>query len=318
MVGVSVNRLALSLVEKMIRRREELRIDVERTEEGATVIDVGVKAQGGYLAGKFLTEVCMGGLGETNISSADYGDLTLPTISVFTDQPAISLLGSQFAGWRINVGKYFAMGSGPGRALAQKPKDLYAKINYRDESDVAVVVLEAGEKPPPEALELIAEECGVAPERLYVLVAPTSSIAGSVQISGRIVEMGLHKLTEVGFDPKRVISGYGVAPIAPVHPKFNRAMGRTNDMLLYGGFAYFTVEADDDSKLKELVERVPSSTSRDYGRPFADIFKAAGYDFYKIDASLFAPAVITVNNMRTGATFTAGRVNPEILRQSLG
>jgi methenyltetrahydromethanopterin cyclohydrolase len=316
-MGVSVNRLALPLVEEMVRRREELRIDVERMGEGATVIDAGVRAQGGYLAGEFLTEICMGGLGKTGIFSADYGGLTLPTISVFTDLPAISLLGSQFAGWRISVGKYFAMGSGPGRALAQKPRDLYAKINYRDESDVAVIVLEAGERPPPEALELIAEECGVGLERLYVLVAPTSSIAGSVQISGRIAEMGLHKLTDVGFDPKKVISAYGVAPIAPVHPESNRAMGRTNDMLLYGGVTYFTVETDDDMRLRELVDKVPSSTSRDYGRPFADVFKAAGYDFYKIDASLFAPAVITVNNVRTGSTFTAGKISPEILRQSI-
>jgi len=315
-MGVSVNRLVLPLVEEIIHRREELRIDVERT-ESATIIDAGVKVKGGYLAGKFLTEICMGGLGETHISNADYGGLILPTISVFTDQPAISLLGCQFAGWRIGVGKYFAMGSGPGRALALKPKDLYAKIGYRDESDIAVIVLEAGEKPPPEALKLIAKECGVAPKGLYVLVAPTSSITGSVQISGRIAEMGLHKLMDVGFDPKNVVSGYGGAPIAPVHPRFNRAMGRTNDMLLYGGVAYFTVEADDDSALKELVEKVPSSTSRDYGRPFADIFSAAGYDFYKIDASLFAPAAITVNNIRTGVTFTAGKVNPEILGQSI-
>jgi methenyltetrahydromethanopterin cyclohydrolase len=39
---------------------------------------------------------------------------------------------------------------------------------------------------------------------------------------------------------------------------------------------------------EELAEKLPSGTSRDYGRPFAEIFKAYKGDFYKIDGSLFA------------------------------
>jgi len=236
---VSVNRLALPLVEEMIHRSEELRITVERTESEASVIDAGVKVVGGYQAGRYLTEICLGGLGNINFQSGDYDGLILPSISVWTDMPAVSLLGSQSAGWRLSVGKYFAMGSGPARALAKKPKELYAKIEYSDESDVAVVVLEATEKPSGEVLSYIADECGIRTRQLYALVVPTSSIAGSVQISGRIAEMGLHKLMYVGFDPKKVLSVYGVAPIAPVHPKFSRAMGRTNDMLLFAGVTYF-------------------------------------------------------------------------------
>jgi len=316
-MSLSVNKLALPLVQEMIERKDILRVKVERTAEGATIIDAGVESPGGYLAGKYMTEVSMGGLGCAQIVDIHLGDLYLPAISVFTDHPSIALFGAQFAGWRINVGKYFAMGSGPARALSLKPKELYEKIDYRDESDEAVIVLEASAKPTLEAIASIANECHVSPDRLYVVLAPTSSLAGSTQISGRIVETGLHKLTELGFDPKKAISGYGVAPIAPVHPRSNRAMGRTNDMLLYGGVTYFTVETDDDAKLEELVEKVPSSTSRDYGRPFADIFKAASYDFYKVDPMLFAPAVITVNNVKTGGIFTAGRVNPEVLRRSI-
>lgn len=315
--SLSVNKLAIPLIREMIEKKDALRIKTERTPEGTTIIDAGLEVPGGYLAGKYMTEICMGGLGKTQILDVKFGELSLPAISVFTDHPGVALFGAQFAGWRISVGKYFAMGSGPARALSVKPKELYEKISYHDESNEAVIVLEATAKPTTEVVTYIANECHVAPDGLYVILAPTSSLAGSTQISGRIVETGLHKLTDVGFDPKKVISGYGIAPIAPVHPKFNRSMGRTNDMLLYGGTTYFTVEADDDSKLKELVERVPSSTSRDYGKPFADVFKAAGYDFYKIDASLFAPAAITVNNVKTGATLTAGKVNPEILKLSV-
>jgi len=316
--GLSVNRNVLKVIRRIIDDREELKIRVEKTSEGATVIDAGVEAQGGYTAGKYVTEACMGGFGEASLSMMAYSDLHLPTITVTTDLPAVALFGSQFAGWRVSVGKYFALGSGPARALALKPKELYAKIDYRDEADTATIVLETSKKPPREVIEYVAKECRVKPEKLYVIVTPTSSIAGSTQISGRIAETGLHKLAEVGLDSRNVLSGTGYAPIAPIHPKPDRAMGRTNDMILYGGIAFFNVAHDDDAELKELVEKSPSSMSRDYGRPFAEVFKDAGYDFYKIDAALFAPAVVVVNNVNTGRIFKAGEVNVNVLRQSLG
>jgi len=315
--GLSVNQSALPLVKKLVSRSDELSIRVEKTPQGTTLIDAGIKTLGSLIAGKLLTEICLGGIGTSSLTNFSCCDLTLPGIFVTTSQPSISLLGSQFAGWRLVVGKYFAMASGPARALALKPRELYEKISYRDESDSAVVVLEAVEKPPRDVLSILAEQCRVTPDRLYVLVAPTSSIAGSTQVSGRVVEVGLHKLTDVGFDPKEVVSGSGYAPIAPVHPKINKAMGRTNDMILYGGTVHFTVSTDDDDQLEAMVERVPSCTSEDYGKPFAEIFKAAGYDFYKIDPRLFAPAAITVNNLKTGSVFSAGGVNMKALLLSM-
>jgi len=323
---VSVNQKALKIIREMIERKEDLAIGVERAANGATIIDAGIGARGGYQAGKLITEVCMGGLGTASIGQATYGPfypkgltppVTLPTIFVATDFPSIALFGAQFAGWRISLGKYFAMGSGPARALSLKPKEMYAKIEYQDSSDSAVIVLETTQKPPGEVLELIAKECGVSTEKLCAVLVPTSSLAGSIQISGRIVETGLHKLSEVGFDPRKVLYGSGYAPIAPIHPKFTQAMGRTNDMLLYGGATFFTVEYEDDEALRKIVEAVPSSKSRDYGKPFAEIFKAASHDFYKVDPALFAPASIWVNNQKTGRTFSAGSVNPEVIGQSI-
>jgi methenyltetrahydromethanopterin cyclohydrolase len=120
--GLSVNRLALPLVEEIIRYCTELSVHVEKTPEGAMIIDAGIKTRGGYLAGRLITEICLGGMGTCNLSHFNCGDLTLPAISVTTDQPSISLFGSQYAGWRISAGKYFAMASGPARALALKPR----------------------------------------------------------------------------------------------------------------------------------------------------------------------------------------------------
>ncbi|MEM2975342.1 MAG: methenyltetrahydromethanopterin cyclohydrolase, partial [Candidatus Bathyarchaeia archaeon] len=110
----------------------------------------------------------------------------------------------------------------------------------------------------------------------------------------------------------------GYAPIAAVHYKFAEAMGRTNDAILYGGVASYTVSFEDDERLRELVEKAPSKASRSYGKPFLQVFKEAGYDFYKIDPNLFAPAVLIVNNVKTGSVFQAGEVNVEVLKKSLG
>ncbi|MDP7658282.1 MAG: methenyltetrahydromethanopterin cyclohydrolase, partial [Nitrososphaerales archaeon] len=193
---ISVNQHGLNVFKEAISKADELGINVEKNNIGTTIIDMGVEAKGGFLAGKYLTDICMGGLCNSELDMQNIGDIVLPSIGVATDYPAIALLGSQFAGWSISVEKYFAMGSGPARAIARKPKELYEKIAYQDKSDVAVIVLETDVSPTVNVIQFIADKCKVDPKDLYVAIAPTSSLAGSTQISGRIVELGLHKLTE--------------------------------------------------------------------------------------------------------------------------
>jgi len=315
---ISVNLNAWKIVEKVCENPESYGATVKETRSGARVIDFGVEAEGGLLAGKVVTEICLGGLGRVEVTQKQYGDLILPSVSVYTDKPAIATLGSQFAGWRIKVGEYSAIGSGPARALARKPKSIYKEISYRDEADVAVIVLESSEEPPEEVIEYISEKCGIKPNALSVVVVPTSSIAGFVQVSGRVVETGIHRFSRLGLDPKVFVSACGFAPVMPVHPDTVEAMGMMNDAILYGGVTYYTVACDDDEALERLTARAVSSASREYGRPFIEIFREANLDFYKVDPDLFAPASVTVNNLKTGRTFTAGAVNPEMLRKSIG
>lgn len=314
---LSVNRIAHNLVKRLCDSADEFGVIVKEAESGATLIDAGINAKGGFAAGQIITEICLGGLGKAGIHYKRIGDLELPSIFVYTDYPVISTLGSQFAGWQIKVGEYSAMGSGPARALSLKPKELYEKINYQDAEDLGVLVLETSKEPPEDALTKISWECGIDPGNLFLVLVPTSSVAGSVQISGRIVETGLHKLTELGFNPKLVTHGCGYAPIAPVHPKLAHAMGRTNDAIIYAGTAYYTVSYDNDEELKKLLEKAPASASKSYGKPFMEIFKEANYDFYKIDPGLFAPAVFVVNNSKTGKTFRAGKIDAEIFKRSI-
>ena len=314
----SVNRLAWKLVEKLIENPEFYNIQIEKSSRGVTIIDAGIKAKGSFQAGKIITEICMGGYGKARITYREYGEITLPSIFVCTDHPVIATLGSQFAGWQIKEGDYFAIGSGPARAISLKPKEIYEKIGYKDTSDKAVIVLETDKYPPESLLDRFLKECNVSSENLAIILAPTASLAGATQVSGRIVETGIHKLNKLGLDPNVIVYAWGCAPIPPLHPKFKVAMARTNDAILYGGTVHLIVDYENDDKLENIVMNAPSCASKDYGRPFIEIFKDANYDFYKIDPNLFAPAVLTVNNVRTGNTFKAGKINFEILKKSLG
>jgi len=315
--ALSVNRLAWKLLDKLCKNPDFYGVKVEKTGSGATVVDAGIEAKGGFQAGKIITEICMGGCGKAEIIPRRYGELELPSIFVYTDHPVIATLGSQFAGWQIKEGDYFAIGSGPARALALKPREIYEKIGYRDDFDKAVVVLETDKHPPEKLLERFVKDCHVLSKNLAVILTPTASIAGATQVSGRIIETGIHKLSKLGLDPNVILYAWGCAPISPIHPKFVKAMARTNDAILYGGITYYVIEYEDEEELKEIVEKAPSKASKDYGKTFIEIFKEVNYDFYKIDPNLFAPAILIVNNIQTGKIFRAGEINAEILTKSL-
>jgi methenyltetrahydromethanopterin cyclohydrolase len=319
MLQGTLNNNAWKLVTRFRNQPDIFGVKVSESSHGALIIDAGVNTKGGFYAGCLVTEICLGGYGQGSLSFQQYGRCSLPTIHVSTDQPVVATLGSQLAGWRLTVGSFHAIASGPARALARKPKKLFSKIQYSETAEKAVIVLETSEIPPEKAISYIAATCGVSCEHLSVIVVPTNSIAGLTQISGRIVETAIHKLMELGFDPNMVRCGVGSAPIAPIAPNEEYAMGRANDMLLYGGVAYLTIDCVmDKNELMDIVRQVPSIMSSDYGRPFVDIFSSVAGDFYKIDPHLFAPAVIVINNIASGITYRAGFMNNEIIEKSIG
>ncbi|TFG08095.1 methenyltetrahydromethanopterin cyclohydrolase, partial [Candidatus Thorarchaeota archaeon] len=264
-----------------------------------------------------IGEICMGGLGAIRLAYTHINNLTLPAVIVSTDQPSISTLGSQLAGWRIKIDDFTAMGSGPARALACVEKELFAELEYRDNSNEAVIALESNVLPSERVTDFIADKCGIPPSNLHCVVAPTASKAGSVQISARVLEVALHKLHALGFSPRKIRKGYGIAPVAPVAKNDIRAMGVCNDCILYGGrvFLYLRSGADDD--ILSLIEKAPASASPQYGIPFYDLFKGFNFDFYKVDPLLFSPAELTLNDIEKGEVHKAGKINPEVLRKSL-
>jgi len=327
MQKISLNKSALNLVNKLCAEADKYEINVEKSDSGATLIDAGIEAEGGFLAGELVTEICLAGYGTANAIPIRYGDVVLPSVLVKTDYPALACLASQFAGWQVKGDGFSAIASGPARALALKPKDLYEKLQFKEESDSAVLVLETQKKPSEAIIQLVADKCRVSTKNLYLVMFSTASLVGVTQVSGRVVETGLHKLERLGLDPLVVKHAWGYAPIVPVHPDSGEAMGRTNDAILYGGVTSYTVNYDDEQKLQTIVQQAPSSASavlqkaRMLGNKnprFLDIFKEAGFDFYKIDTNIFAPAVVSINNVKTGKTFTAGNVDVDVIKGSLG
>jgi methenyltetrahydromethanopterin cyclohydrolase len=324
---IGLNKSALVLFRKMCDEADKYAVTVEQTESGATLVDAGLNAQGGYLAGEIVTEICLAGYGTANVTPIQYGDIILPSVFVKTDYPALSTLASQFAGWQVKGEDFSAIASGPARALALKPKDLYVKLNFKEESDSAVIVLETEKKPPESIIQFIADKCKISPKNLFLVMFSTTSLAGATQVSGRVVETGLHKLERVGLDPLLVKHAFGYAPIVPLHPVAGDAMGRTNDAILYGGVTNYTVNFEDEKELERIVQQAPSSSSKMIQEAralaakspkFLDIFKEAGFDFYKIDTNIFAPAVVSINNVRTGKTFSAGNIDVDVIKGSLG
>ncbi|HEY6890374.1 MAG TPA: methenyltetrahydromethanopterin cyclohydrolase [Solirubrobacter sp.] len=308
---LSLNDRALALADRLAGDADALQIEVETLSNGARLIDCGA---GGFEAGRAFAEICMAGLGTVAYSPLVIEGRWLPALTVTTDRPAIACLAAQYAGWRVDRDGYFAMGSGPARALI-RAEELYDELGWDERASGAVLCLETREPPPAEIAGFVAERAGVAPASLTILMAPTATVTGSVQIAARVVETALHKLHELDFDVRRVVAGFGSCPLPPVAGDDMAAIGRTNDAVLYGGQVQLMVDAGDDA-LRGLADRLPASASSDYGEPFGKVLKAAEFDFYKIDPLLFSPAQVRLTSVESGRSFEAGHVNLEVLERS--
>ena len=176
-------------------------------------------------------------------------------------------------------------------------------------------VIEHSELPPAAVCLNIAEKCGVSPRQLSLLVAPTNCLAGVMQIVARSLETAVHKLHELRFDVACVRSGLGTAPLPPSGGSYLSAMGRANDAILYGAAVILWCDCDDQ-QLAEIVEQVPSCSSPDYGRPFAELFAVYDHDFYQMDKMLFSPAAVSMISLQSGRTFAAGKTDEQLVKRS--
>ena len=299
-------------LERLLASAELLGLKIGRGALGETLVDA---AAANLAAGVEIAAICMGGLGRVRLRvGGDSWPLGPLTVEVGSYHPVLACLASQYAGWKLAEGDFFALASGPGRAQAAA-EELFTELGYKVEAKRAVLVLETETPPPPAVVKKVAARCGLKPRNLVFITTPTTSLAGGVQIIGRVLEVALHKAHELGFKLENIVDGGGVAPLAPPSPDFVTAMGRTNDAVIYGGSVQLLVNgADGDAE--RLARQLPSSASKDYGTPFAETFRRFKGDFYAIDPKLFSPARVMVTAMESGNSFVGGRVNREVLSAS--
>lgn len=315
-MNYELNDRAAGLLEYLQDASESLHLERSILPSGAQVLDFGIRVPGGLTAGIELADICMAGLGDVSLTTAECFGMPWPHVLVTTDHPLAACLFSQYAGWAVSTDEFFGMGSGPMRA-ASGHEEIFQEHGYREEPEFLVGVLESRQIPDEDVIQLISQKTGVPGDRISLLVAPTASQAGNIQVVARSVETALHKLHELKFDLSRIRSGYGVAPLPPVAKEDMAGIGRTNDAILYGARVILWVTGDDDS-LQTIGPQVPSNASPDYGKPFLELFEAAGRDFYKLDKQLFSPGEIIFQNVETGHSHRFGQVDHTLLKQSFG
>ena len=314
--NLSVSNLAKKLVDKLINNHKKLNVLIKKGPLNCTIIDAGIEIKGSEQAGKLIAEICMGGLGQINIEkTSNFPHWPLET-KVKSKEPVISCLASQYAGWNLSHERFYALASGPGRAIARR-EDLFKELNYKDEHELVYLIMEVDKIPPKEIIEKISNNCKTKEENIILILTPTQSISGVIQIVSRVSEVGLHKLHTLKFPLENVKEVYGSAPIPPISSDFITSMGRTNDAILYGGNVELKVKGTDE-QISNLAKNLPSTSSKDYGESFAEIFNRYKGDFYAIDSNLFSPGKVTITSLETGKTFTEGKLNGDLLDKSFG
>ena len=311
---MNLNERALGLVEALLARSEERRVVASRIEGGGRVVDCGIEARGGLRAGLDLARICLADLAEVGLVPGEVQGRPLPGGPGRHRSSRGRLPGQPVRRLGAQPGEVLRDGLRPDvRRAGREP--ILERLGVREEAAAVVGVLEGRKLPTPAVVAQVAEACRVPPEAVTLLIAPTASLAGGVQVVARSVETALHKLAEVGFDLARIVSAQGSAPLPPVAENDLAAIGRTNDAILYGARVVLFVTGDDDS-LREVGPKVPSSSSRDYGEPFAAIFARYHHDFYAVDPHLFSPAEVVFQNVNTGRVHGFGQTAPDVLTRS--
>lgn len=310
-----LNDRASMITQRFLEVAEELSCEMFISPSGSTLLDAGVLAKGSIAAGRIMAEICTATLAKIRITTTSIDDVLWPSVEISTDFPVEACYLSQSANWPIEKEGFRAMGSGPA-CLLNPRLEVGKDLGYVDQAEKAVLVVESRQMPNDPIVVDLAGECGFEASKLTIMIAPTSSLAGSVQIASRSIETALHKMRHLGFDIRKVISGFGTCPIAPPTGDDFISLGKTNDFMMYGSRVWLAVHGVDDQTLMDWAKAIPASNSPDYGEPFLSTLKKAG-GFYKIDPGIFAPAEITLTSLSSGLVAHAGEQDLPRLRKAI-
>ena len=268
---LNLNERAWKIADDLAARADELRVAVQTLPSGARVIDAGIEVRGGYGAGIGLAELCMGGLGHIRFPQLEIGgrDVSRASRCGPIIPPSRAWLRSTRDGRfpSASISRWRQARCAHTRAWRRSSS---TSCEYAETATRGVLVLEGRTIPTEEAVALVAQKSSLPPSQITFAIAPTASLAGGVQVVARVLETGLHKMEVLGFDVRRVVSGVGTAPLPTLAKNDLRAIGRTNDCILYGGQTSFVIDATDE-ELADLARRCPrprrATTARRSTRP---------------------------------------------------
>ena len=127
---ISINQLSQPLVEALIKDAAALNLGIIQHASGAIIVDAGIEATAGLEAGRRIAEICMGGLGQVTFTQQLPFKHWPTGVQVSAKNPVLACLGSQYAGWALSFEKFFSLGSGPARSIAQREDIFKDLINF--------------------------------------------------------------------------------------------------------------------------------------------------------------------------------------------
>ena len=300
-----LNRTAVELVDEAIDFADELGVAVHHLDNEAVVLDLGVEAPGGVEAGLLLAEIRAGGLATVSTRVGSLDGAPRLVVETSTDHPALALLGSQRAGWRLPDG---AWGSGPAQLLRE---DAALTPGHAEAFDFAVLAVEAATLPDADLASDVAAAVGVPSSGTFLPTAPAASPAGAVALAAGAAEVAVHRLERLGYDPSAVRSAAGSAPVPPVAGDEATARARANDAVAYGARVHLVVEEPVDR-----LDDLPFGATRHAGASFETLLADVDGDLGALEDA-FAPACATVDVVG-GETRTVGAVDGARLADAWG
>lgn len=295
-MDLELNQKTCRLLSKAAEYEGADSIDYEIAGKKVTVIDLGVEAEiensTATELGILAAEASTGTLGKVRIEK-DMLSIEIPEL------PAVATLSCQLAGWAIGIEGNKKLGSGPARILARKPEKIIDEVGYAESSRVSALMIETDTLPGKETCEKILVETGA--KHLYIAAFRGDTQVGLINVLARIVEVGIFRLHNIGYDVKKIASASGSVPLIRLGKD---SMYEANDAIIYHGKVSLETRAWD----LQFTEKAISRSSPSYGKSFKDIYREAGCDFYKIDGRIFAPAALEITDLVDGRRYAAGRI----------
>lgn len=314
----SLNEAGIEIISPILDDPKRYGAVISKSPGGATIVDMGLEADGSWQGAKLWVKAAHGGMADFTYGRMSVKGMDLPTAEVMIDDPMLSVIACEAGAWQLGEGEFAPVGSGPARAKANA--DRFAqKVEYEDPSSHVLLQMQINRLPEEEALRFVADACSIPLANLIVLVAPSASLVGAVQVASRAFEQCIISLARsTSFDISTIVYGYGAAPIPPVIKDETLAMGRINDALVYGGSGGMWLRHHDDDEVRRTAEALPFSVQagEDYGKGYAEIYETYGRSLFNIPAKLDSPAKIMMTNMLTGTVAVAGKIDEDVLYRS--